>query len=161
MKLDPSLYAAVVAALRKHRVAKYAAVECGVNPVTAWRIAKKENIDLLSLSEHQKKRLADPEYRARQIPAARKAASAWLKKMHAKPAFRRKVVEGARKNLKRLNRDPKFRAASAARLKARYQDPAFSRKQAEAAREGQLRRHAAAKSAGSGQRRKKRTIPTS
>ncbi len=140
--LDPVTYALVVAALRKHRVARHAGDEAGVNPVTAWRIAKKEKIDLISLSEHQKKRLADPEFRARQIPAARKGASRWLKKKHADPKFHKKSVEAARANLKRLNEDPAFRAASARRLKQRYADPEYREKQAQAARESQVRRHA-------------------
>ncbi len=58
MKLDRARYAAVVASLREHRVARHAALLCGVNPVTAWRIAKNENIELVSLAEHHRKRLA-------------------------------------------------------------------------------------------------------
>lgn len=142
MKLDPALYAAVVTALRELRIARHAAILCGVNPVTAWRIAKREKIELVSLADHHRKRLADPEFRARQIPAARKAASAWLTKMHAKPAFHRESVEAARKNLKHLNRDPAFRAASAERLKLKYTDPDFRQKQAAAASAFQRKRHA-------------------
>ncbi len=142
MKLDEEVYKRVVSALRNHRVAKYAADDCGVHPVTAWRIAKKEKIELISLSEHQQKRLTDPEFRKRQIPAANRAATAWLKKMHTSPVFHKKVVEGARKNLKRLNRDPAFRKVSAERLRKRYDDPEFCRKQAAAASKAQKERHA-------------------
>jgi hypothetical protein len=140
--LDLVTYAVVVSALKKHRVAKFAADEAGVSGSCAWRIAKREHIQLVSLAEHQRKRLADPAFRAKQIPAARKAASAWLKKQHGDPLFHRKSAVAASKNLKRLNRDPAFRSASATRLKLKYADPAFRQKQAVAASMSQLKRRA-------------------
>jgi hypothetical protein len=142
--LDRDLYALVVTALHKYRVAKRAAEETGVSNSCAWRIAKRENIALVELSEHQRKRLADPVFRAKQKKAARDGASAWLRKMHEQAGFHRKATEAARKNLLRLNRDPAFRAASAARLKQRYADPAFRKKQAEAASAAQRLRHSKA-----------------
>ncbi len=118
----------LIAALHYYRNAKRAAEEVGVHPVTAWRIAKKDKIDLIPLAEHMKARRAKPEFIAKQAPAARKGARRWLKTAHANPKFRKKSAAAARRTLKRLNRDPAFRQASSDRLKKRYQDPAFCRK---------------------------------
>ena len=97
----------------------------------------------MSLSEHQRQRLADPVYRAKQKTAAAKAASAWLKKKHADdPAFHRRTVEAARRNLNRLNADPDFRAAAAERMKASWKDPALRARRAETARKTMQRLNA-------------------
>ncbi|MGO9174290.1 MAG: beta strand repeat-containing protein [Rhodomicrobium sp.] len=125
---------ALLEALRLHRNARRAAAIVGVNPVTAWRIAKRHGIALISLSEHMKERRADPEFAVKQAKAASKAASRWLKAQHAKPGFHKKAIEAARRTLTRLNRDPAFRRASSERLKRLYDDPEFRAKQAAAAR---------------------------
>jgi hypothetical protein len=132
--LPANILAAVLEALRTHRNARRAAELVGVNPTTAWRIAKKHGIALISLAEHMKTRRADPAFIAKQAPAARKGASRWLKAQHAKPRFHKKATEAARRNLTRLNLDPAFRQASSERLKRLYDDPDFRAKQAAAAR---------------------------
>jgi hypothetical protein len=132
--LPTDILAKVLEALRTHRNARRAAKLVGVDQSTAWRIAKKHGIALISRAEHMKARRADPAFIAKQAPAARKGASRWLKAQHAKPKFHKKSIEAARRNLKRLNRDPAFRQASSERLKRLYDDPNFCVKQASAAR---------------------------
>jgi CRISPR/Cas system-associated protein Csm6 len=90
--ISPALYSALIEALKRLRVAKHAGDEVGVSGHYAWRVAKKEGIELVSLAEHQRKRLADPNFRAKQAPAARKGASLWLKAKHANPKFHKKSV---------------------------------------------------------------------
>jgi PIN domain nuclease of toxin-antitoxin system len=136
MALSASTRDALLAALCRTRIAKEAAKEVGVHPVTAWRFAKKHRIKLIPLASHMKKRRSSASFRAKQIAPQRRAASAWLKAQHAKPQFHQKTVEAARRTLTALNRDPAFRKASSDRLKSRYKDPAFRRLQAEASREG-------------------------
>ena len=140
--ISPELYAALLEALHRLRIAKHAAEEVGVSPPYAWRVAKKENIKLISLAVHQQRRLADPTFRAKQKPAAREGASRWLKRKHAEPKFHNKVVAASRASLKRLNQDAAFRAASARRLKGLYADPDFRAKQSSAARLAMRRYHA-------------------
>jgi hypothetical protein len=95
--LDPLTRQRLIEALRKHRVARYAARDIGVSTPCAWRTAKHEGITLISLAEHQRKRLADPEFRKKQQPAAQRAASAWLKEKHKDPVFHAKAVAAARR----------------------------------------------------------------
>src|SRR5450631_2535681 len=109
--ISPELYGALIAALEQHRIAKHAADQVAVSPSYAWRVAKKENITLISLAVHQRRRLADPTFRAKQVPAARQGASRWLKQKHTEPKFHKKVVAASRASLKRLNQDAAFRAA--------------------------------------------------
>ena len=51
---------------------------------------------LISRAEHMKARRVDPVFVAKQAPAAREAASNWLKAQHAKPKFHKKSIEAAR-----------------------------------------------------------------
>jgi fibronectin-binding autotransporter adhesin len=140
--LPTDILATLLEALRTHRNARRAAKLAGVNQTTAWRIAKKHGIALISLSEHLKARRFDPEFVARQAPAAREGASRWLKAQHAKAKFHKKSIEGARRNLTRLNSDPAFRQASSERLKRLHEDPAFGRKAEAARHEARKRRKA-------------------
>jgi hypothetical protein len=141
-KLPDTLYKKVLAALRHHRNARAAARAVGINPVTAWRIANKHKIDLISLSAHMRKRRRDPKFNARQAAAASHAATKRLTHLHkTDPDFHGKTVKAARANLTELNRDPEFRAASAERLRTRYADPEFRAKQAKAASQGMKRHH--------------------
>ncbi len=138
--LPPDILAAVLKALRTHRNARCAAKLTGVNPATAWRLAKKHGIALISRAEHMKARRADPAFIAKQAPAAREGARGWLKAQHAKPKFHKKAVEAARRNLTQLNRDPAFRQASSERLKRLHEDHAFGAKAEAARREVRERR---------------------
>src|ERR1700686_122777 len=128
LALPTDTLAAVLEALRTYPNARRAARLAGVNPATAWRIAKKHGITLISRAEHMKARRTDPAFIAKQAPAARKGASRWLKAQHAKPKFHKKAAEAAQRNLTRLNRDPAFRQASSERLKRLHEDPAFAAK---------------------------------
>jgi len=139
--ISPELYAALIEALNKHHVAARAADEVDVSPSYAWRVARRENIDLVPNATHQRNRLKDPAYRAKQKPAASKGAKRWLKKQHANPAFRKKQSEASRAHLLRLNQNPEFRAASAQRLRELYDDPAFRAKQSDGARRAANKRH--------------------
>jgi hypothetical protein len=142
-KIPATTYAALLRALKRHRNARRAAAEVGVHATTASRIARKNDIELISLAEHMRKRRREPAFRKKQARAAAKGASRWLKGKHRnEPAFHRKMIEAARANLTRLNEDPSFRRASAERLRALYADPEFRRKQARAASKGMRRRHA-------------------
>jgi hypothetical protein len=140
--LPADILAKVLEALRTHRNARLAAKLVGVNQATAWRIAKKHGITLISRAEHMKARRVDPAFVAKQAPAAREAASNWLTAQHAKPKFHKKSIEAARRNLRRLNRDPAFRQASSERLKRLHEDPAFGAK-LEAARDAARKRRSA------------------
>ena len=142
LALPTDTLAAVLEALRTHRNARRAAGLVGINPATAWRIAKKHGITLISRAEHMKARRTDPAFIAKQAPAARKGASSWLKAQHAKPKFHKKAAEAAQRNLTRLNRDPAFRQASSERLKRLHEDPAFSAKLDAARREARKHRKA-------------------
>jgi hypothetical protein len=143
-KIPATTYAALLRALKRHRNARRAAAKvAGVNQTTAWRIARKNGIELISRAEHMRKRRREPAFRRKQARAAAKGASRWLKSKHRnEPAFHRKMIEAARANLTRLNEDPSFRRASAERLRALYADPKFRRKQARAASKAMRRRHA-------------------
>ena len=140
--LPTDTLATLLEALRTYRNARRAAGAVGVNQSTAWRVAKKHGIALISLAEHMKVRRADPVFRAKQVPAVREAASRWLKAAHAKPKFHKKSVEAARLNLTRLNCDPAFREASSERLKRLHEDPAFGAKLEAARRAARKRRKA-------------------
>src|ERR1700674_3464855 len=113
--LAPDILAALLEALRTHRNARRAAELVGVNQTTAWRVAKKHGIILISRSEHMRARRFDPAFIAKQVPAVRDGAGRWLKSQHAKPSFHKKSIEAARRNLTRLNLDPAFRQASSER----------------------------------------------
>jgi hypothetical protein len=146
--LATDILAALLEALRTHRNARRAAELVGVNQTTAWRVAKKHGIALISLSEHMKTRRFDPAFIAKQVPAVRDGAGRWLKSQHAKPKFHKKSIEAARRNLTRLNRDPAFREASSERLKRLHEDPGFgakveaARQAARKGRQAQLREEA-------------------
>jgi hypothetical protein len=120
--------AMVLEALRTHRNARRAAKVAGVGQATAWRVAKKHGIELISLSEHFKARRLDPSFVAKQVPAAREAARRTLKAQHTRRDFRKKSIEAARLNMRRLNSDPTFRQASSERLKHLHADPAYRTK---------------------------------
>lgn len=81
--LPPHILAELLDALHTHRNARRAAEIVGLHPGTAWRIARRHKIELISLSEHMKKRRVEPEFMAKQAPAASKAATRRLKKEYA------------------------------------------------------------------------------
>ena len=81
--LPPHILAELLDALHTHRNARRAAEIVGLHPGTAWRIARRQKIELISLSEHMKKRRVEPEFMAKQAPAASKAATRRLKKEYA------------------------------------------------------------------------------
>jgi hypothetical protein len=126
--LPANKLAAVLEALRTHRNARRAAKLVGVSQATAWRIAKKHGIALISLAEHMKARRSDPDFNAKQASAVREVARRWLKAQQAKPSFHKKSIEAARLNMMRLNSDPAFRQASSERLKRLHGDPDYRAK---------------------------------
>jgi hypothetical protein len=124
--LPTDTLAAVLEALRIHRNTRQVAKLTGVGQTTAWRIAKKHGITLISLAEHMKARRRDPAFNAKQVSAVSgEAASRRMKAQQAKPEFHKKSIEAARRNMTRLNSDPAFRQASSERLTRLHDDPDY------------------------------------
>jgi hypothetical protein len=107
-RLSDQTREAVLEALRRVRVARWVARDFGISDAMAYRLAKRHGIELISNSVHMRKRRNTPEFLARQVPAQRAAASAWLKEKHRDLEFARKVVRTARRNMKRLNQEPPY-----------------------------------------------------
>jgi hypothetical protein len=126
--LSPDKLVEVLEALRVHRNALRAAKLTGVAQTTAWRIAKKHGISLISQAEHWKSRRFDPAFVAKHASAVRKTAGRWLKARLADPEFRKKAVEAGRRHAAQLHSDPAFRQAGSERFKRLHQDPAFRAK---------------------------------
>jgi hypothetical protein len=126
---SPETYHRLIEALRQHRIAAVAAREVGVSTSYAWLLAKKENIQLISQSDHAKRLQADPNFQAKlHSPEATEARRKAVKLLYAKRRFRKELADAARIYVKKVKQDPAFCKTASLRLKKALTDPAFQQK---------------------------------
>lgn len=71
-KLPPDVLLKTLRSLRRYNNARRAALEAGINPSTAWYIAKQFGIELMPLSQRTTLRWQDPEFRHKRAESIRR-----------------------------------------------------------------------------------------
>jgi hypothetical protein len=152
--------------LRQTRIAAEAARRTGVQPATARRIARQNQIELISQAEHMQRRVRDPGFRAAQRRGSQKRrlakekydqVLAELRQTHNATETARRTgvahstawriakrndveLAPATEHLDQHRNDPANRAAAAEHRRACWADPAYRQRVGEAIRRGHAER---------------------